>query len=74
MHARQAQGIWQFKVETNQFRCTLTFNRGFQTAQFGHRNHLQSGANPLNQHGEGVAHQGVVVNDVNGHGVLKNET
>jgi hypothetical protein len=35
---------------------------------------VQSGANPLNQHGEGIAHQGVVVNDINGHGVLKNET
>ena len=67
LNARHAQSVRQLKVKAKELGGTVLLHRGLDHVQLVDGDDLQAGFDPVNQHGQRIAHQGMVVNDVNSH-------
>jgi hypothetical protein len=60
-------GVWQFQVQTDEFRNAMGLNSGCNGCNSVELNDFGVAVDSANQHHNRFAHQGVVINNKNAH-------
>jgi hypothetical protein len=67
LYAGHAQGVGQLQVETEKLGRAILFHGRLDHVEFVDRDDFETGFDPVHEHGQRIAHQGMIVDDINCH-------